>query len=114
MRTGGSLAMVQETENDDLEWDVKLTTLEGDDLKWVNWEEEDDDEGDGEAEAAGAFKLEEGPEWREGKSKRKDLNGEKENQRFSLMAGPVMKRTSEMVIQSPHLVQLSVRTWESH
>lgn len=45
---------------------------------------------------------------------RKDLNGEKENQRFSLMAGPVMKRTSEMVIQSPHLVQLPVRMWESH
>ena len=31
--------MVQETENDDLEQDVKLRTLEGDDLKWVNWEE---------------------------------------------------------------------------
>ncbi|CAN6857644.1 unnamed protein product [Brassica oleracea] len=46
------LAMVQETENDDLEWGVKLTTLEGDDLKWVNWEEEDDDEGDGEAEVS--------------------------------------------------------------
>ncbi|CAN7093699.1 unnamed protein product [Brassica rapa subsp. narinosa] len=39
IRTGGSLAMVQETENDDLERDVKLRTLEGDDLKWVNWEE---------------------------------------------------------------------------
>ena len=52
MRTGGSLAMVQETENDDIEWGVKLTTLEGDDLKWVNWEEEDDDEGDGEAEVS--------------------------------------------------------------
>ncbi|KAF3606915.1 hypothetical protein DY000_02046693 [Brassica cretica] len=43
---------------------------------------------------------------------RKHLNGEKENQRFSLMAGPVMERTSEMVIQSPHLVQLPVRMWE--
>ncbi|CAN6850302.1 unnamed protein product, partial [Brassica oleracea] len=42
--------MVQETESDDLEWDVKLRTLEGDDLKWVNWEEEDDDEGDGETD----------------------------------------------------------------
>ncbi|CAN7102275.1 unnamed protein product, partial [Brassica rapa subsp. narinosa] len=39
IRTGGSLAMVQETENDDLERDVKLRTLEGDDLKWVSWEE---------------------------------------------------------------------------
>ena len=47
-----SLAMVQETENDDLEQDVKLRTLEGDDLKWVNWEEEDDDEEDGEAEVS--------------------------------------------------------------
>ncbi|CAN7140267.1 unnamed protein product [Brassica rapa subsp. narinosa] len=44
---------------------------------------------------------------------RKDLNGEKENQRFSLMAGLVMERTSEMVIQSPHLVQLPVRMWKS-
>ncbi|CAF2242662.1 unnamed protein product [Brassica rapa subsp. narinosa] len=44
--------MVQETENDDLEQDVKLRTLEGDDLKWVNWEEEDDDEEDGEAEVS--------------------------------------------------------------
>uniref|UniRef100_M4CWG3 Uncharacterized protein n=2 Tax=Brassica TaxID=3705 RepID=M4CWG3_BRACM len=52
IRTGGSLAMVQETENDDLEQDVKLRTLEGDDLKWVNWEEEDDDEEDGEAEVS--------------------------------------------------------------
>ena len=50
MRTGGSLAIVQETENDDLEQDVNLRTLEGDDLKWVDWEEEDDDEGGGETE----------------------------------------------------------------
>ncbi|KAL0729010.1 hypothetical protein Bca4012_025103 [Brassica carinata] len=34
---------VIERENDDLEWDVNLRTLEGDNLKWVNWEEEDDE-----------------------------------------------------------------------
>ncbi|KAG5405081.1 hypothetical protein IGI04_011200, partial [Brassica rapa subsp. trilocularis] len=210
IRTGVSLAMVQETENDDLEQDVKLRTLEGDDLKWVNWEEEDDDEEDGEAEiefqrssSADISSIDDGevylqflfslvlllswidttmdthlsdpmgkhlwyamypqdfsppfskltclknsqqvmirelffpmflgnktpsPSCKEssshcgvgGKRKhrhlswRKDLNGEKENQRFSLMAGLVMERTSEMVIQSPHLVQLPVRMWESH
>lgn len=44
MRTGGSLAIVQETENDGLERDdgrsVNLRALEGD-LKWVDWGEEE-------------------------------------------------------------------------
>lgn len=54
MRTGGSLAIVQETEKDDLGRDdgrgVNLRALKGDDLKWVNWEEEEE-EGAEETEA---------------------------------------------------------------
>lgn len=51
MRTGGSLAIVQETEKDDgLEREgVNLRALEGD-LKWVNREEEEGGEGAEETE----------------------------------------------------------------
>jgi len=60
MRTGGSLAIVQETEkDDDLERDdgrgVNLTALKGD-FKWVNWEEEEG------AEETEALKVAEVPE----------------------------------------------------